>query len=161
MKLLDEKTVEILNYRIQQEELSSRLYHQMSLWLETESYRNLTKLFATYSNEEIKHAGWAKEYLLSFNVMPELRTLEEPVNVFTSIQDIAQKTLEHEILITEQCNDLAKYAFTESDFGLLTLAQKYNSEQIEELNKATNLLDIVNMSNDKLVIDTYVGENLL
>lgn len=161
MNLLEEKTIEILNYRIQQEEYSSRLYHQMHLWLENNSYKNLAKYFKKNSDDEMTHASWSKEYLMSFNVMPELRTLEEPINVFDNVLDIAQKTLEHEIKITEQCNTLSKFALDNSDFGLLALAQKYNTEQTEEIGVALELLDVVQMSNDKLVIDNYVGENLL
>lgn len=161
MNLLEEKTIEVLNYRIQQEEYSSRLYHQMHLWLENNSYKNLAKYFKKNSDDEMVHASWSKDYLMSFNVMPELRTLEEPINVFENVLDIAQKTLEHEIKITEQCNSLAKFALDNADFGLLALAQKYNAEQTEEIGVALELLDIVQMSNDKLVIDNYVGENLL
>jgi len=164
MNLLEEKTIEILNYRIQQEEYSSRLYHQMHLWLENNSYKNLAKYFKKNSDDEMTHASWSKEYLMSFNVMPELRTLEEPINVFDNVLDIAQKTLEHEMKITEQCNELVKLCHEENDYVTLNLALKYTNEQIEEIAKTTYWEDRLNEFGDSksslLAIDNEMGENL-
>ena len=44
-QLLKSEVVDLLNYRIQQEEFSSRLYEQMSLWLDDNGFMNTSKLY--------------------------------------------------------------------------------------------------------------------
>lgn len=161
MELISQKTIELLHQRIKAEEESSRLYEQFSLWLANESYISLAKLFKRYASEEMSHVGWAKDYLMSFNIIPELPSLDEPINLITNVLDIATKTLEHETLVTLQCRELYKHALEEGDYNLVTLAQKYNAEQVEEIDRANNLLSIVKMTTDKLVLDHYVSDNLL
>ena len=68
--LIEEHCIKYLNYRIQQEELSSRIYLAMSLWLSNEGYLGAGALWRKYSNEEMGHADWAREYLLSMGVTP-------------------------------------------------------------------------------------------
>ena len=104
------KTVELLNYRIQQEEFSSRMYYQMYLWLDNVGYMNSSKVWKRYAEEEYKHKTWAEEWLLSFGVMPCLCPLESPPETYTSLVDIIEATYLHEEDVTKQCNDLYAYA---------------------------------------------------
>ena len=60
--LLDKKVIDILEYRIKKEEESSRLYEQMSLWLNDNGYLNTSKLYKIYANEENNHSDWAKSF---------------------------------------------------------------------------------------------------
>lgn len=159
--LISEKTISYLNFRIQQEEESSRLYEQMHLWLEDRGYLNTSKLYKKYSDEERSHAGWAKSYLLDFGVTPTLYELEAPSCMYEGLKDIFTKTLEHEELITTQIKEIGQEALKESDFVLFSLVIKYQAEQQEEIGKAITLLDISELSFDNLILDKYIGENLL
>ena len=68
--MLDKKIIELLNYRINQEQLSSRIYEQMSLWLDNKGLKNFSTLYKNYSDEELVHAGFAKEFLLAYGINP-------------------------------------------------------------------------------------------
>lgn len=155
---MKKETIDILNFRITEEEKSSRLYEQMYLWLENQGMLNTAKLFKKYSIEELIHADWAKKYLLDFDIMPELSTIDEPINVFGSFSDIINKSFEHEQLILKQCNDLAIFATENKDYSLLGLAMKYCNEQVEELGKISQLKSIDKLSKDLLIIDHYIGD---
>ena len=161
MELISKKTIELLNYRITQELTNSKRYEQMYLWLQNESYLNAAQLWKENYEDEILHSNWAKEYLLAFNVMPELDTIEEPINIFESFADIVQKTYEFEVETTRQCRELAKHALEEEDYNLLILANKYNEGQIQEMDDIYTLLDLVKMTSDKLILESYIKENLL
>lgn len=161
MELISQKTIDLLNFRINSEQNSSKKYEQMYLWLQNESYFNAAKLWKKNYEDELKHAEWAKNYLMSFNIMPELEVIEEPVNLFINFEDIVTKSYEIEVQTTKECRELAKHAIEEGDYNLLVLANKYNEEQIEEMDVIHNLMDIVKMSSDKLIIDNYIGANLL
>ncbi len=140
-RLISKQVIELLTYRIQQEEESSRLYEQMSLFLNDRGYTNFSKLYKKYANEELNHAQWAKDYILSFGELPQLEDLDKQEISYKSLPDILRATLEHEIVIAEQCKALAAKAFELQDFMLFSLAQKYNYEQIEEIEKAQSFVD--------------------
>ena len=161
--MLTNTIIESLEYRIQQEEFSSRLYKQMSLWLNDEGFINLSKVYNKYAQEELDHASWAEEYLLAHGIKPVLQVIESPNEVYeiTSLSDILDLTLSHEKDITNQCNDLASLALKENSHTLYSLASKYCHEQVEELEKAITFLDIYSKTKDELFFDHYIGENYL
>ena len=161
MELISQKTIELLNYRVNQELNNSKKYEQMYLWLQNESYLNAAQLWKENYEQELVHAGLAKDYLLAFNVMPELAIIEEPDNVFTSFADIVQRTFEVEAETTRQCRELAKHALEEGDYTLLTLANTYNANQIQEMDDAYTFLDLIKMTSDKLILESYIKENFL
>ena len=159
--LLNRSVVDALNYRIQQEEFSSRLYEQLSLWLNNEGFLNCSELYKKYSEEELKHAQWSKSYLLDYGITPCLAKLESPEMEISSLKDVFEATLEHELDITRQCEDLATLALKESNHVLYQLASKYCKEQQEEIGKSITNLDILKLSSDMLIIDHYIGDKLL
>ena len=99
------------------------------------------KAWQTDADGEMEHAQWAKEYLLDMGVQPEIPALPKPVQSFTGLCDIIKQSYKHEVLVTEQCNELAKQAFKNSDHLLYQLANKFLKEQQEELGKVQTLLD--------------------
>jgi ferritin len=139
--LISKKTIDLLQYRIQEEENSARIYLSMSMWLENEGFLNATKLWKKYSSEENSHADWAREYLLSFGVLPETPELKKVKSSYKGLPDIIQKSFDHEIEITLQLQKLAKHAIQIDDHMLYTLAEKYLKEQIEEHDKTQTLVD--------------------
>jgi len=152
-ELLSNKCVQFLNNRIQQEELSSRLYLAMSLWLNNNGYLGSAKLWRKYSEEELKHAEWSREYLLAMGVQPETPKLDSPKQTFAGLPDIIKQSYQHEIDITKQCKELTANALKEADFMLYTLGMKYLQEQIEEHEKTQNLMDrLAAFGTDKIAL---------
>lgn len=158
--LLDEKIVDVLNYRIQQEENSARLYKYMSLWLSNKGYSHLSELYRRYAEEERKHAEWAIEFLLNYGITPELKALNSPIMEFDSCMSVLEATLEHEILIEKQCETLHLAAVEYDKPALISLALRYCEEQAEEIGKTTDILDHAKLTSDMLVLDHYVERYL-
>jgi ferritin len=156
-QLLDKKCIETLNYRIQQEEDSARLYEQCKLWLDNKGMKNLSVLYGKYADEERNHAGWSKSYLLDYRITPELRQLKDVDRSFTTVKEILDITLSHELEITRQVTELAELALQEGNHVLYALASKYCAEQQEEIGKATTNLDIFALTTDLLIFDSKVG----
>lgn len=150
---LSSTIIELLNFRINQEEQSSRLYKAMSIWLDDKGYFNAAKLWDKYSGEELKHADWAREHLLSFDIRPETRPIETVPNEFSGLDDIIHKTVEHEVIVTNQCKELAKVSQSEGDTLTYTLAHKYCAEQVEELKKSYDLVNLLEVyGTDRLAL---------
>ena len=136
-----ESVIKILNYRIEQEEASSRLYEAMSLWLNDNGFMGAAKKWKQDSLDELNHAQWAKDYLLDMGIQPTLPNLQKPEQSFTSFPEIIRKSYEHEIIVTNQCNDLAKEAMKNADHLLYQLAHKFLTEQQEEIGQLQTMLD--------------------
>lgn len=141
MAFISKKIESLINYRIVEEEKSSRLYLAMSKWLGFNGYTGAEKLWAKYAGEEMTHAGWAYTYLEDLDLLPIVPALEKPLVSFAGLKDIIEKSYDHEMIITEQCNGLAKAAQAEGDYITLELAQKYLREQSEEISKITHWKD--------------------
>jgi len=133
MSIINSKIVELLNFRIKEEEQSNRLYLSMSKWLVFNGYDGAGALWGKYAAEETTHAGWAYTYLEDLDILPCIPTLEEPKKDFTSLRQICELSYEHEVKVTEQCKELAKAALDEGDYMVFTLSQQYLKEQVEEL----------------------------
>lgn len=136
-----EAVIKLLNFRIEQEEYSSRLYHSMSMWLNDNGYEGAAKKWQEDADGEAQHAMWAKEYLLSLGVQPKIPALKEPPQKFSGLPEIIRESFKHEIDVTNQCNDLSNSALKTGDNLLYQLASKYMEEQIEEFDKLQNLMD--------------------
>lgn len=139
--LIDDSCISFLNYRVQQEDLSSRIYLAMSLWLDNNGYVNAAKLWKKYSDEERGHADMAREYLLNMGVQPATPMLEQPEESYEGFPEIIKVTYQHEINITNQCNDLAIHALKDGSHMLYELALHYLKEQNEEHGKIQNWVD--------------------
>ena len=139
--LLSNECITVLQYRIQQEEQSSRLYQSMSLWLNNEGYTGAASLWLKYSQEEAGHANWSREYLLAMGVTPDVPALTAESNSYEGLPQIIEASYDHEIVVTKQCKELADKAFKAGDHMLYTLASQYLKEQIEEHDKTQTWVD--------------------
>ena len=143
--VVSDKTISTLNYRIQQEEQSVRIYRAMAVWLEFKGYSGAAKLYKQYSSEEANHADWAYQYLLDLNVQPIVPELVQPTLDFKGLPQVLALTLKHELEVTDQCIALARLVQEEGDYMTLELAQKYLKEQADELKKAQYWIDRLNL----------------
>ena len=151
--LLSDDCLKYLNYRIQQEEYSSRIYLSMSLWLNNEGYTGAAGLWHKYSEEELKHANWSRDYLLAMGIQPLTANLEQPPQTFAGLPDIINQSYDHEVDITKQCNALCADAMRKGDHMLYTLGAQYVKEQIEELDKMQTWKDkLVAFGVDKIAL---------
>jgi ferritin len=152
-ELLSDDCVEYLNYRVQQEEYSGRIYLAMSMWLDNNGYVNAAKLWRRYSNEEMSHSDIARTYLLSMGVQPLTPKLDAPNQNFTGLPEIIEMSYDHEIVVTKQIKELAADAMKKADHMLYEFALAYLKEQVEEHNKMQNWVDQLNsFGTDKIAM---------
>ena len=142
--LISARCLELLQFRNHEEEKSARLYEDMYMYLKNIGFTNFGNLWHKYAHEELVHADWAREYLLSLGIQPELRPMPLLKGEYTSLVDIIEKSYQHEIDITEQCKALGKAALEDGDILLYQLAVKYLNEQIEEIDKMQTWMDKLN-----------------
>lgn len=141
MVVIKDTIINLLNYRIEQEELSARLYKSMSIWLNKHGFIGASKLWDKYSIEETTHAKWAYDYLLSLNIQPMVPTLMQPQLEFKGLPNIIALSYQHEVDILNQLQELADASQVHNDYMTLELVQRYLKEQVEEIEKTTTFID--------------------
>lgn len=139
--LISQHCIDYLNYRIQQEEYSGRIYKSMSMWLNNKGYTGAAGLWDKYSGEEMSHADWSRTYLLSFGLQPLTPMLEQPEQNFTGLPQIIQISFDHEVDISKQIKDMADQSFKMGDHMLYELCLRYLKEQVEEHDKMQTWID--------------------
>jgi len=163
--LYSKETIDLLNYRIIEEEKSARLYDSMAAWLLNNGYEGAAKLWDVYAKEEWNHANWAREYLMGLDIQPEFRTIPAIPCTYSSFPDIVKQSLTHEVEITNQCNELTKKAHAAGDFMLAELGMRYMKEQHEEVSKIQDWVDQLKaFGTDKValrLLDTEMGKAAL
>jgi len=163
-ELIHPKCLELLQYRNHEEEKSARLYEDMYMFLSNNGYTNAGNLWHKYAHEELTHADWARSYLLSLGIQPELRPMPLLKGDYEGLVDIIKKSYLHEIEITRQCNELAEAADEAGDHMLQDLAHKYLREQIEEVDKMQTWMDKLKaFGEDKMAmrfLEMEIGEML-
>ncbi len=160
--MIDESCIKNLQFRIQQEEESSRLYLSMSMWLNNEGYMGAAKLWKKYADEELTHADWAREYLLAMGVTPVVPALSAQPTTFSGLPQIIKDSYEHEITITKQIKVMATTALKDGDHMLYELCLRYLKEQVEEHDKTQTWVDKLSaFGEDKIalrMLDEEMGE---
>ena len=156
---IKDSEIKLINYRIEQEELSSRIYRGMYVWLDMNGYK-AAKLWKKYSDEEQSHADAFYSYLLDLNVMPDVPALPKVENSFSSLMDVAQKSLQHEILVTNQIEALSNTAMKNGDTKTMAMAQKYLLEQVEELSKTQYWVDRLKLAGDNTAAILEIDEEM-
>jgi len=139
---IDKDCLEALYFRINEEDKSARLYHNMYMFLNNKGYVGAGALWHKYSHEEEEHSDWARNYLLNLGIQPELRDIPALLpKEYKSFPEVIKLSYTHELEITRQCKELASCAMRCGDHMLYQLALKFLTEQIEEVGKMQTWMD--------------------
>ncbi|MBV4360200.1 ferritin [Pinibacter aurantiacus] len=148
--MLSKTMQEALNRQVQLEAESSQAYLAMASWAEIQpGLDGVTNFFYTQSDEERMHMLKLIRYINERGGFAIVPALEQPIITFLSLQRVFEEFLKHEIIVSENINELVGMALNERDYATHNFLQWYVNEQIEEEHLARTL-------NDKLVL---VGED--
>jgi ferritin len=139
--MLTQKLEKAINDQIKAEEESSRLYLSMASWCEVNGFAGAAEFLFEHASEERGHALKLLNYVNDRGGHARVMALEEPAHNFDSLQQIFEKVLEHEILVTSLINNLVEISMEEKDFTTLNYLQWFVMEQIEEESLARSILD--------------------
>lgn len=130
--MISKKMETALNEQINREMYSAYLYMAMSADATDKGLDGFARWFMVQYHEEMFHAMKFYEYVTDQNARPVLKAIQEPPKEFKSIQDMFEKTLEHEQYITKSINDLVDLAIEEKDHATRSFLNWYVDEQVEE-----------------------------
>lgn len=130
----------VLNEQIKNEITSSQIYRAMSCWLDDKGWIDASKYYFKAATEELNHMNKIYEFLFARNVLAVVPSVDEVKQTFDSIRNIVEESLEHEILVSQQWENISNKAKEQNDNTTYEFAQWFLKEQIEEEEKFRNLL---------------------
>jgi ferritin len=132
----------------------------MEAWLDNEGLTGFSKWMNKQADEETKHGMKIYGYLLSAGTELLLPAIPAPDSKFASAMDVGEKTLHHEITITESWRTISAFAQRDGDAATMALAQWFVTEQMEEEDRAVKLVQRLKLAGDRaglLILDNELG----
>jgi ferritin len=157
-KLISDKIEEFLNASIKKEMDSAQIYFGMAAWLNKVGYDNGYKLFLKYGNEEISHAHKLMDYLDNRNGIAIVPVVTKSNQTFTDCCNLIETMYLHEVDIENNYKTLATMCIREGDHTTYHLAQEYLGEQVEEIEKGLQLVNICNLNENNPNLPAIIEE---
>jgi len=139
---LSEGIEDILNVQIKVEAHASALYLSMSAWCNDQGLDNAAGFFARQSDEERAHMLKLFNYISNRGgraISPEVTNIPRD---FESFRGIFEQTLEQEMFVTEQFNEIADRCMKAKDYVTFNFVQWFLAEQMEEEYVARRILEL-------------------
>ena len=121
-----------LNEQMNFELESAYIYATMSAYLDAQNMKGMTHFIDHQVKEEMEHAGKIKAFLQETGYGIKYRALNPGDGKFASIDEVFQKALAHEKVVTSHIHSLVKSAREEGKERVLNLLAWFVDEQIEE-----------------------------
>jgi bacterioferritin B len=159
--IIKEKLVEPLNAQIRNEFANMFGYLAISAYFEDEGLPELAAFFLRQSEDERLHAMKFFTFLLETGVKPKLSGTPDMQNDFDNAEAAVHFALDQEVKTTEQINHLVSLAVAEGDHITNTFLQWFVTEQVEEVDTMTRLLQTVRHAQGNLLrVEEYVLRNM-
>lgn len=147
--MIKEKIEKALNEQIMKEEYSSRIYLAMASWCEANGFEGAANYLYDHSDEERMHMLKLIHFVNDRGGKVKLMTMDAPAAEYTSLKDIFEQILKHEIYITESINEIYGLCMEEKDYTTGNFMQWYINEQIEEESTMNGVLDKLNLAGEQ------------
>ena len=139
------ETEDKLNQQIKMEAESSQFYLACASWCEKEGYVGAADFLYQHADEERMHMMKIFKYVNEAGghaLAPEIHDMRHH---FTSLREVFEELLEHEIKVTTAINDLADHCFQFKDFASFQFLQWFVMEQREEEELSRRAIEIFDL----------------
>ncbi len=143
--MLKKKIEKSLNKQIKIEADSSQIYLAMASWAETAGFGGAAQFLYKHSDEERMHMLKIFQYVNERGGQAVAPALDAPVQDYKSLTNLFQQLLNHELMVSEEINNLVGICLDEKDYTTHNFMQWYVAEQIEEETLARTIMDKLKM----------------
>jgi len=159
--LISKKMNEAINRQICYEFSAMLQYVAIASHFIGESLHQLAAHFYRQSDEERDHAMRFVKYLLDAGGRVEIRDIPAPQNRFKTVEESIQLSLDQEMKVTEQINQLMELAIKERDHITQNALNWFVTEQLEEVSSMDSLLKVVQRAGpaNLLYVEDYLARN--
>ncbi len=157
--LISKKMNEAINQQIGHEFGASLQYVAIASYFLSESLHILAAHFYKQAEEERDHAMRFVKYVLDAGGRVEIPAIPAPASQFKSVEEPVKLSVEWEMTVTKQINDLLELSRKESDYITENFLAWFVNEQLEEVSSMEHLLKVVRRAgpNNLLYVEDYVA----
>lgn len=157
---LKQKMIEPFNAQIKSEFTASAQYIAIAVYFDDLSLIELANFFYRQADEEHMHAMKFVKFMLETGEKPTIPSTPELRNDFSSPGDAVQFALDQENTVTDQINNLVNLSISEGDHAANNFLQWFVTEQVEEVDTMTTLLQTIKLAGDNLLlVEDYIRRN--
>jgi ferritin len=158
--IIKEKLIEAMNAQIESEFTASAQYIAVAVYFDEQTLPELAQFFYHQSEEEREHAMKFVHFMLETGAKPIIPATPQLKNEFDSAADAVQYALDQEMKVTEEINHLVSLAVAEGDHTSNNFLQWFVTEQVEEVDTMSALLQTIKHAGDNLLwVEDYVRRN--
>lgn len=149
---LDTKTIKILTDRIKDEYTAHYYYRAASNWCQDMNYKKAAEFFTNEAADELTHAQTLQEYMVDFNVQPEIPQAPTKHD-FSNLIDIVHGAYKMELGLMNEYNKNSQSLFNDdiTTFDVLTKFRKFQKNAVVEYNDLINASNLID-KNDKFQV---------
>ena len=145
---MDKRLEDAINDQLNFEFESAHVYLAMAGYIATLGLEGFESWMYVQYEEEISHARKFIDYINERGGRVRIKGFETPRNDFDSLLEVLEVSLGHEKLVTSKINNLMKIAYEVQDYAAISFLQWYVSEQVEEEDNFSKLIDKVKLVKD-------------
>ena len=157
--LISKKMNEAINRQIGNEFGASLQYVAIASYFVSEGLNLLAAHFYKQAEEERTHAMKFVKYVVDAGGRVEIPAVPAPVSKFKTVEDAIKLSLEWEMTVTKQINQLLELSRQENDYTTENFLAWFVNEQLEEVSSMDRLLKVVRLAgpNNVLYVEEYIA----
>ena len=143
--MIKKEVLESINQQINAESYSAYMYLSMSAYFEEMGLSGFANWMKIQYQEESAHALKFFNYLTERKGKVSLKAVAQVPIDYNGIVDVFEKTLTHEIHVTDLINHLMDVAVAASDHATQSFLKWFVDEQVEEESNVEKILDMLKL----------------
>jgi bacterioferritin B len=157
--LISSKMNAAINEQIGNEFGASLQYVSIAAYFDRESLPVLAAHFYRQAEEERDHAMRFVKYVVDAGGTAEIPAVPAPKSDFSSAEEAVALSLDWELTVTKQINELTDQAIKENDHLAQTILQWFINEQLEEVSTMETLLKMIQRAGESglLFVEDYLS----
>lgn len=145
--MIKKEVLDAMNAQINAESYSAYMYLSMAAYFENIGLPGFANWMKVQHQEEAAHAIKFFNYVADRGGKVMLKAIDQVPVDFDGIVDVFEKTLTHEIHVTELINNLMNVAVTANDHASQSFLKWFIDEQVEEEANVEKILSTLKLIN--------------
>ncbi len=145
---MEQKMLDALNEQMNFEYYSAHIYLSMAAYAGELGLAGFEHWLITQYEEEVFHAQKFYHHIVARGGRAVIKGFEDPEEDYDSLLAMLKTALEHEKIVTARIHDLVKLSDKLNDYATHNFLQWYISEQVEEEETFTDLIQKVELVKD-------------
>lgn len=140
---LSKEVIDLLLPRLANEFEAFYLYRSASNWCKNVGFNIAAAYFAKESEDELVHAKKIEQFLVDWNINPELPKIDKPEIVFTDLVDIIEKAYKIEYDLYEAYEETSVAIFKTGDMCVFDFLQFFRDVQTKSVAEYSDMINIL------------------